>query len=330
MKSIKQFFAYMNDISFKYVVLRNWDNLPDSIELGEHSDLDLLVYDIGHWMEVFPSAERVYEHPRVQFKVPIGDSYIQVDVRYIGDRYYPSKFENEVLNTRVLNENGFYTPDQIRFRTALVYHAVHHKNKNSYKEYIGDSTVSEMLEALKESGIGYVEPLDPSVGRYNQYFIGATSIVEKNDGKVTKRQTEYDDFSLIDNEATILGMFDSENFPKVIEKNGNSIGIEYCGSNISAANLPNDWKRQIAKIVVELRNNKVSHNDIKLDNLLVKDGIIKLIDFGWASMQGDDISHYPSCLGIPNRSPKGPDDNYAMNKVVKQLIALEEENGGVK
>ena len=43
MRSLEQFFSYMNDIDFPYVVVRNFEKLPDNVEVGEHSDLDLLV-----------------------------------------------------------------------------------------------------------------------------------------------------------------------------------------------------------------------------------------------------------------------------------------------
>ncbi len=79
MRDLKQFFSYMNDVSFDYVVLRNFENLPDSVEFGDHSDLDLLVYDFNHWREIFPEAKAEFPLPRVRFKVTIGDTYIFVD-----------------------------------------------------------------------------------------------------------------------------------------------------------------------------------------------------------------------------------------------------------
>jgi len=48
MQSLTQFFQYMHDVDFPYVVLRNFENLPDSVQSGEHGDLDLLVYDLKH------------------------------------------------------------------------------------------------------------------------------------------------------------------------------------------------------------------------------------------------------------------------------------------
>src|SRR5690242_8657391 len=113
MESIRQFFSYLNDINFKYVVLRNWENLPNDCHLGEHSDLDLLVYDFDHFFEVFPQAEKIYALPRVRVRIPIAESFLYVDVRYVGDDYYPESFEKSILENREWFERGFYTPDAV-------------------------------------------------------------------------------------------------------------------------------------------------------------------------------------------------------------------------
>lgn len=127
MQSLRQFFNYLNDIDFSYVVLRNWENLPDSVEYGDHSDLDLLVYDFNHWREVFPNAKAEFPLPRVRFKVQIKDTFIYVDVRSVGDGYYPADFQQAILETREFNKNGFWTPNPIHHRLGLAYHCVHHR-----------------------------------------------------------------------------------------------------------------------------------------------------------------------------------------------------------
>jgi len=127
LNSLKEFFDVLHDVSFPYVVLRNFDNLPDSVELGPHSDLDLLVYDIDHWIELFPEAKRVYPSPRVQFRQPIGDSFIQIDVRYVGDGYYPKWFEDKILKDKEKHKNGFFIPSKVDHLVALAYHVYHHR-----------------------------------------------------------------------------------------------------------------------------------------------------------------------------------------------------------
>lgn len=309
----------MEDINFPYIVLRNWEGLPYSTELGEHSDLDLLVYDLEHWKEIYPEAKQVYPDPRVQFRVPVNGSFIQVDVRYIGDGYYPTRFEKLLLDTRERHADGFFIPAFPLFRIALAYHCVHHKNENKYYRWLGEIKIEELLSALKESDIGWAEPKDPSVGRFNSYLRGATATIEKQDGKVIKKQINYMDYDLIANEVRILSKCDSRHFPKVLKAQEDLIELEDCGDDLTCDNLPNDWKQQLIEIIQDLRVYNVEHRDIRPENLMVKDGIIKLIDFGWARFKDDPPDNPPSCLGYPYKASYGWDDNFSMIKVIKEL-----------
>jgi len=324
MKDLRQFFSYMNDINFPYVVLRNFENLPDNPVVGEHSDLDLLVYDREHWCEIFPMAERVHPEPRVQFKMPIGESFIYVDVRYVGDGYYPTDFEETILSTRERDENGFYIPAFTIFRLALAYHAVHHKGMNKYEKWLGDASLDDLFQALKQSDIGWSEPSDHTVGQHNKYWKGATSTVTKENGKIIKRQTSYKKFDLLENEYRILNGMSSIHFPKC-SKLDDAIEIEDCGNDITVDNMPDNFREQMLEILTELKAYNVEHRDIKPDNFMIKDGIIKLIDFGWARLTTDKPDNPPSCLGYPYRPSWGIDDNFSMKKVIKQFEYQKEE-----
>lgn len=329
MDSIKQFFSYMNDVDFPYVVLRNWDGLPYDVALGEHSDLDLLVYDFDHWKEIFPQAVAEYPYPRVRMKVPIDDSYIYCDIRHVGDDYYPEDFEKAILEQREWNQKGFYTPNCNLHGIALAYHAVHHKNyvAPEYVRYLGNTSVDELLESFKKSDIGWVAPKDSSVGSYHAYWKGATSVVHKEDGKVRKEQVSYNSYNLIQNEYQILSRVSSRHFPQAYEHGEKFIVIDDCGVPLLDA-VPEDWRSQLQEILNDLKAYKILHRDIKLDNLMVKDGVVKLIDFGWAKFEGEDESKEPpSCLGFPNKPSWGFDDAFSMRSVMRQIEFMLEEKG---
>lgn len=326
MKSLSQLFDYLNGVSFPYVVLRNWEPLPDSVEFGDHSDLDLLVYDLEHFREIITELHPEYPYPRVRFKLQIGNEHIFMDVRHVGDGYYPTEFEEAILETREWNEKGFFTPNPIHHRIALAYHVAHHKGQNTYPQWLGDATVKDILAALKESSIGWVEPIDKSVGRFNAYWRGATAIVSKEEGKVIKKQTGFMKYGLIDNEKRILENATSIHFPKISkESEDGEILMEDCGEMISVDNLPTDWKEQLVQIIMELRAHNIQHRDIKPENLMIKDGVIKLIDFGWARFEDDEPDEPPSCLGYPFKPSDGWDDNFSMRKIIKMFDARKAE-----
>ena len=63
----------------------------------------------------------------------------------------------------------------------------------------------------------------------------------------------------------------------------NEIYINYCGKIIDENNVPSNWKKQVDEIVSLLYKKNIIHNDMHIGNFLVKDNVIYLIDFGWAS-----------------------------------------------
>ncbi len=321
MRDLAHFFSYMNDVDFKYVVMRNWENLPYKVETGIHSDLDLLLYDLDHFLELFPHLEREYPHPRVRFKLTFeSGEYVFLDARSVGDGYYPVEFQEAMLATREWNTNGFFTPNPLHHRIGLAYHVVHHKNANTYPNFLGSISVSKLLETLKQNPeLSWVEPDDKSVGRFNPYARGATSVVSGNSEYVDKKQYRYKSYDLNANEARILKLLDSKYFPKLLKEEEGSIRIEHCGSPLSAENLPKDWRDQLHNILDELDRYKVVHRDVRLENLMIKDNQIKLLDFGWARLSDEPDGKHPDLLGFPNQCPLGFNDRYSMNRVINQL-----------
>ena len=97
--------------------------------------------------------------------------------------------------------------------------------------------------------------------------------------------------------------------------------MTYSGESISKENIPDNWKTQCSNILDVLDSKNCSHNDIKPEDILVHEGKLKLIDFGWASKIGDDIpSNWPTCIGGNFRhSSEKFDDSYSLFKSMESI-----------
>ena len=71
-------------------------------------------------------------------------------------------------------------------------------------------------------------------------------------------------------------------FPKVLEHTNQYIIFEYIGEILDARNIPDNALQQIKEIYSSLEKEKIKHGDIKPNELLVKNNIIYLVDFGSA------------------------------------------------
>lgn len=175
--SVSELFYVLNNTT-EYVVMRNWESLPENILHESHGDVDLLVSNLNDVRQILNAVKVFPEEHRVHFKVYVSGEMIPFDLRFVGDNYYDIDFQKDMMENRVLNENGFYTPNQDYHFYSLLYHAYIHKFniKHDYKltlsnltesfdaDYFDDeSNVAGILRTfLNENGYKIVRP-EPSV-----------------------------------------------------------------------------------------------------------------------------------------------------------------------
>jgi predicted Ser/Thr protein kinase len=153
--------------------------------------------------------------------------------------------------------------------------------------------------------------------------MGATSHVNIYKDIVIKRVIKYHSYNTFEREVYWLTYLNGKGYnwiPKLIKNNvtEKTITMQYCGEKLTSLNAPEDWREQVNKILSDLKNENIKHNDIKNTELLVKDNHITLIDYGWASL-GDDWS----CGGkfSPKAKPShGFFDHTAVERIEKKLI----------
>lgn len=123
--------------------------------------------------------------------------------------------------------------------------------------------------------------------------------IDRDKQTVRKRVILYREYGVIENEVYWLQRLAGLDFvPRLIERKGNVLVIEYAGENLTAQNIPTDWESQMTDMLDGLRAHGCSHNDIKSSDILVRNRRLMLIDFQWATPIGQPPpSHWPVFLG---------------------------------
>ena len=127
--------------------------------------------------------------------------------------------------------------------------------------------------------------------------------VDLTNGRVIKRVEGFAQFGLLEREARWLDRLGpSGRTPRLLARAPDTLTTEYLGEPLRQHNLPGDWRAQAQDILACLANAGCSHNDIKCDNLLVRDGRMALIDFGWSTPIGSPIpKDWPKGIGAQHR-----------------------------
>jgi hypothetical protein len=77
-------------------------------------------------------------------------------------------------------------------------------------------------------------------------------------------------------------------FPKIIQHTNEYIIFEHVGEILNPHNLPSDAFNQIKMINKILTKERIKHNDIRENEILVKNGMIYLVDFNRAILDRNE------------------------------------------
>ena len=127
--SIEEFFSALNAAGINYLVLRNYENLLEpELYVGGHGDIDLLCDDaqsIARLVEAQPKAPKSTRllDDGIHYLIFVDGTPVQLDLRQVGDGYYCTKWEKDLLERKV-KYDCFYVMNPVDYFYTLAYHAI--------------------------------------------------------------------------------------------------------------------------------------------------------------------------------------------------------------
>ena len=159
-KNLSQLFYVLNATT-DYVVLRNYEILPEQFKSDLHGDIDILTTNYQNLKFILNAVSVFSEKYRVHCYSRVGKEKVFFDFRYLKDGYYCNQFENDILRGRILNEKGIYVPSVEYSFYSLIYHALIHKRKIASDYYEKIHHLFLKLELDKKYDISkYDNPFD--------------------------------------------------------------------------------------------------------------------------------------------------------------------------
>lgn len=165
--SLKEVFQVLNEC-LTYVVLRNFDVLPNEFYSGKHGDIDLLVENYDDCCYLLNAKPVFQEDYRVHNAVQIAGEEVRFDFRFLGDSYYETLWESEILHSRVMHQNGFYIPEPVNLFYSLLYHALVHKRAiaKDYTEKLTDLSNTLGFDPLNTAFFSNAQNSFPMLMKY--------------------------------------------------------------------------------------------------------------------------------------------------------------------
>lgn len=182
--------------NINYVIMRNYSNLlSEELYISGHPDIDILCENSAELAETI-NAKQYKKDDITHYYIFIKNKVVSLDLRYVGDGYYPTNWQLNILQSKELHHDGFYVMNKLNYLYSLTYHAVIQKRAIS-KEYIDfllklsdeigvkvdtSNQIKSLIENLEEyminNNYNYTYTKDKTVVLNRKYI--SSHLIEKN------------------------------------------------------------------------------------------------------------------------------------------------------
>lgn len=174
-KSLEEFFIILKESQIVYVVLRKYENLPSGFIEGD-KDIDILCADKEAFVSLSNAEKRSLGISG--YKIRIDGQDISLDIRFVGDHYYPTGWQEHMLLHRQFFNNLIPIMSHRDLFFSIIYH-VYTQKKEISEYYIERLEIirpilfnDDLKEQgyllllaifMKSNGYRFVHPMDCSV-----------------------------------------------------------------------------------------------------------------------------------------------------------------------
>ena len=157
--SLNNLFDELNRTNVQYVVERSF-KANDFKKLLDTSGGDIdIITDNYYKFKGIVGGINTHKHRKeidngckIQNRVNIGEKEVRIDIRYVGDRYYPTRWMKDVLQNKIKESHElgtFFVPSKLDQLWMLYYHVnVRQRSPSQQNE-----TLKQLTELAKELGL---------------------------------------------------------------------------------------------------------------------------------------------------------------------------------
>ena len=160
--------------------------------------------------------------------------------------------------------------------------AIKGSTQDDIKKWLYENTCYNVIEEHDSVGGWHDRKLficKDSVFKIKDKWHASMSVIDRISPNKIKKTFKQKNLWAQEREVRALKRLkDSKHFPTVLEDGNGYIIMQYAGRENM---LTKDLMPQVKEIMSDLKKVKIKHRDIRAENLLVLNGNLSLIDFGW-------------------------------------------------